>query len=121
MNKEQKYVGYLFSYFTGEGHENGEQIYFALSEGNNPLYWQELNKGLPVLTSSLGEKGVRDPFIIRSKNDDKFYLIATDLKIYGNGDWHRAVTNGSKSIMIWESYDLIHWTDQRMVEVSPSN
>ncbi|MDQ0231198.1 immunoglobulin-like domain-containing protein [Metabacillus malikii] len=117
--KQEKYEGYVFSYFTGEGYENGEQIYFALSEGNNPLKWQELNKGEPALTSDLGEKGLRDPFIIRSPEGDKFYLIATDLKIYGNGNWDRAQRQGSRSIMVWESTDLINWSEQRMVEVSP--
>lgn len=113
------YVGYLFSYFIGEGHEDGEQVYFALSEGNDPLKWQELNDGKPVLTSALGEKGVRDPFLIRAENDDKYYLIATDLRIYGNGDWHRAVTKGSRSMIVWESTDLIHWREPWQVEVAP--
>ena len=82
-----KYAGYLFTYFTGEGTADGEQIYYALSKGNDPLHWRELNGGKPVLTSTLGEKGLRDPFIIRSPEGDKFYQIATDLRIYGNGDW----------------------------------
>ena len=30
-------AGYLFTYFTGEGTASGEQIYFALSQGNDPL------------------------------------------------------------------------------------
>lgn len=47
----EDYAGYLFSYFTGEGTEDGEQVYFALSVGNDPLHWQELNGGKPVLTS----------------------------------------------------------------------
>lgn len=86
---QEGYAGYLFSYFTGEGTPDGEQIYFALSEGNDPLHWKELNGGKPVLTSTMGEKGVRDPFIIRSPEGDKFYMIATDLKI--NGDWNWTV------------------------------
>ena len=83
------------------------------------MNWRELNEGKPVLTSTLGEKGVRDPFIIRSPEGDKFYMIATDLKINGNGDWGKAQTWGSRSIMVWESNDLVNWTDQRMVEVAP--
>ncbi len=61
-----KYAGYLFAYFTGEGTADGEQIRYALSRGNDPLHWRELNAGKPVLTSDLGEKGLRDPFVIRS-------------------------------------------------------
>ncbi|WP_405172242.1 immunoglobulin-like domain-containing protein [Paenibacillus sp. FSL H8-0280] len=116
---DENYAGYFFTYFTGEGTATGEQVYFALSNGNDPLNWRELNDGKPVLTSTLGEKGVRDPFIIRSPEGDKFYMIATDLKINGNGNWGRAQTWGSRSIMIWESNDLVNWTDQRMVEVAP--
>ncbi|WP_353882812.1 immunoglobulin-like domain-containing protein [Paenibacillus amylolyticus] len=116
---DENYAGYFFTYFTGEGTATGEQVYFALSNGNDPLNWRELNNGKPVLTSTLGEKGVRDPFIIRSPEGDKFYMIATDLKINGNGNWGRAHTWGSRSIMVWESNDLVNWTDQRMVEVAP--
>ncbi|MFJ1969626.1 family 43 glycosylhydrolase [Streptomyces sp. NPDC087903] len=118
---EQALKGYMFSYFTGEGTADGEQLYSALSKGNDPLKWRELNDGKPVLTSTLGEKGLRDPFIIRSPEGDKFYQIATDLRIYGNGDWDAAQRSGSKSIMIWESTDLVHWTNQRLVKVSPDS
>ncbi|MGJ5893306.1 family 43 glycosylhydrolase [Streptomyces niveiscabiei] len=117
----QKPEGYLFSYFTGEGTSDGEQLYFGLSKGNDPLHWRELNNGRPVLTSTLGEQGLRDPFIIRSPEGDKFYQIATDLRIYGNGDWDASQRTGSKSIMVWESTDLTHWTNQRLVRVSPDS
>ncbi|GAA2878399.1 hypothetical protein Acy02nite_15840 [Actinoplanes cyaneus] len=116
---QEPYQGYLFSYFTGEGYANGEQIYHALSNGNDPLSWREINKGQPVLTSTLGTQGLRDPFIIRSPEGDKFYQIATDLKIYGNGDWDASQRSGSKSLMVWESTDLVTWTNQRLVKVSP--
>jgi hypothetical protein len=119
LPKQESYQGYLFSYFTGEGYANGEQVYNALSNGNNPLSWREINNGNPVLTSTLGTQGLRDPFIIRSPEGDKFYQIATDLKIYGNGDWDASQRTGSKSIMVWESTDLVNWTDQRLVKVSP--
>ncbi|TXS46253.1 hydrolase [Streptomyces sp. uw30] len=121
LPKTEALKGYMFSYFTGEGTADGEQLYAALSKGNDPLHWRELNDGKPVLTSTLGEKGLRDPFIIRSPEGDKFYQIATDLRIYGNGDWDAAQRTGSRSIMVWESTDLVHWTDQRLVEVSPDS
>ncbi|MFD9985325.1 family 43 glycosylhydrolase [Streptomyces massasporeus] len=119
--KHSKYAGYLFAYFTGEGTADGEQIRYALSRGNDPLHWRELNAGKPVLTSTTGEKGLRDPFVIRSPEGDKFYLIATDLRMYRNssGSWDQVQRHGSKSIMVWESTDLVHWTDQRLVKVSP--
>ncbi|CAM5251640.1 hypothetical protein SALBM311S_08340 [Streptomyces alboniger] len=121
--KQPKYAGYLFTYFTGEGTADGEQIRYALSRGNDPLHWRELNAGKPVLTSTIGEKGLRDPFVIRSPKGDKFFLIATDLRMYQNssGSWDDVQRHGSKSIMVWESTDLVHWTDQRLVKVAPDS
>ncbi|NLY42968.1 MAG: family 43 glycosylhydrolase [Clostridiaceae bacterium] len=118
MPAQEEKAGYLLTYMLGEGYANGEQVYFALSNGNNPLRYNELNNGNPVLTSNLGEKGVRDAYIIRSPEGDKFYLVATDLKIYGNNDWTRASTNGSRYISIWESTDLVNWSEQRLALVS---
>ena len=114
---EEVYSAYLFAYFKGEGLAQGEQIYFAVSRDG--LHWTDINDGNPVLTSSLGEKGLRDPFIMRSADGSKFYVIATDLKINGNNDWTAAQTKGSKSIMVWESGDLINWSEQRMCRVAP--
>jgi aBig family protein/concanavalin A-like lectin/glucanase superfamily protein len=53
----EPYAGYAFSYFTGEGTANGEQIYFAASRGNDALRWDELNAGQPALTSTFGDRG----------------------------------------------------------------
>ncbi|QFZ18143.1 immunoglobulin-like domain-containing protein [Saccharothrix syringae] len=119
LPERQTYEGYLFGYFTGEGTATGEQVYFAASRGNDALKWDELNGGRPVLTSSLGDRGVRDPFVIRSPEGDKFYLIATDLKIHGNGNWDLAQRRGSRYIEVWESTDLVNWSEQRHVLVSP--
>ncbi|MDW5324374.1 RICIN domain-containing protein [Plantactinospora sp. KLBMP9567] len=113
------YAGYLFSYMTGEGSANGEQIYFGLSQGNDPVRWRQLNGGQPVLTSNVGTRGARDPFIIRAPQGDRFYQIATDLRIYGGGDWDAAQRTGSKSIVVWESTDLVTWSAPRLVRVSP--
>ncbi len=106
---------YVFAYFVGNG-ANEEQIFLATSRDG--LDWEELNNGNSVLHSELGTKGLRDPFIIRSPEGDKFYMIATDLCIAADGNWTTAQTAGSQAIMVWESEDLIHWTEQRMVTVS---
>ncbi|WP_069385478.1 family 43 glycosylhydrolase [Cellulosimicrobium cellulans] len=119
LPQQEELEGYLFSYFVGEGTATGEQVYFGLSQGNDPLKYRNLNDNQPVLTSELGEKGLRDPFIIRSPEGDKFYQIATDLRIYDGNGWDAAQRHGSRSIMVWESTDLVNWTDQRLVEVSP--
>jgi arabinoxylan arabinofuranohydrolase len=108
--------GYLFATFKGEQSPMTEQIYFALSKDGRQ--WSALNGGEPVLISKLGEKGVRDPFLIRSHDGKGFYLIATDLSIHLNGNWERAQTKGSRSIVIWESPDLVNWSKPRLVRVA---
>ncbi|GEL95829.1 immunoglobulin-like domain-containing protein [Cellulomonas composti] len=109
---------YVFTYFEGESTADGESIYLGASQGDDPTAWDDLNDGEPVLTSSFGELGLRDPFIMRSPEGDKFYLLATDLKIYPGGSFSTAQQTGSTYIEVWESTDLVHWSDQRHVKVS---
>ncbi|OMF38848.1 hypothetical protein BK133_01215 [Paenibacillus sp. FSL H8-0548] len=116
--EELVYKAYLFDHFVGEGN-NGEQVYFASSLDG--LHWKDLNDGSPVLTSNIGEQGVRDMYLLRTPEGDRFYLLATDLSIYHRGGWSGTQTNGSKSLIIWESTDLVNWTEPRSVEVAPSN
>ncbi|MBB3113744.1 hypothetical protein FHS18_005857 [Paenibacillus phyllosphaerae] len=101
------YEGYLLAHFIGE-QPDGEQVYFAYSEDG--LHWKDLNAGLPVLRSELGEQGVRDPFLVRSPKEGKFYLIATDLRIASGKGWAAAVSEGSRDIIVWESADLVSWS-----------
>lgn len=104
------YTGYLFAHFTGE-QPDGEQIYFSLSR--DMLHWKDLNGGRPVLRSEIGEKGARDPFLIRVPRDgggQKFYLIATDLRIEAGKGWEAAQYAGSRDILVWESEDLVSWS-----------
>jgi len=113
--------GYLFVTFRHEG-INGEQLYFALSRDGR--VWSALNHSKPVLGSTIGDQGVRDPFLLRTQ-DGKFVLIATDLSIYrrrsetknGAETWKQSVQAGSRSMVIWESSDLIHWDGPRLAEV----
>lgn len=111
---------YLFAYFTGaEGSDTDEQIYFSTSEDGST--WHDTRKaGDPALTWDKQEKGVRDPYMVRSADGKKTYLIATDLSIYHRGGWGNAdATNtGSKDLVIWESDDLINWSEPRAVDVA---
>jgi hypothetical protein len=111
--------GYLFVTFKGEQSPMTEQIYFVASRDG--MQWTSLNGGEPVLVSQLGEKGVRDPFVLRSHDGGKVFLIATDLSINLNRNWGRAVRSGSKSIVIWESEDLVKWSQPRLVKVAPDD
>jgi hypothetical protein len=112
------YEAYAFAYFAGESTDDGEKIYFGASRGNDPLDYDVLNDGQPVLASEHGEGGLRDPFIIRSAEGDRFYLLATDLKAYPAVDFGEAQETGSKYIEVWESTDLVNWSDQRHIKVS---
>src|SRR5258708_530555 len=77
--------GFLFVTFNSEATPMSEQIYFGLSKDG--INWEALNDTKPVLVSTLGERGVRDPYILRSHDGKKFYLLATDLSIHLNRDW----------------------------------
>ncbi|HXH78699.1 OmpL47-type beta-barrel domain-containing protein [Nocardioides sp.] len=112
------YEAYAFAYFAGESTDAAEKIYFGASNGNDPLDYDVLNDGRPVLSSAYGTRGLRDPFIIRSAEGDRFYLIATDLKAYPAVDFGEAQETGSKYIEVWESTDLVNWSDQRHIKVS---
>lgn len=102
--------GYLFVHFTGE-QKDGEQIYFSLSRDG--LFWRDLNKGKPVLFSRIGERGVRDPFPIKDEKTGKYYIIATDLRIEAGKGWGAAQDEGSLDLIVWESEDLVHWSEER--------
>ncbi|KEY69295.1 hypothetical protein S7711_01745 [Stachybotrys chartarum IBT 7711] len=115
-----EFEGYAFSYFTNSSLA-GENIFFAASNGNDALSWTELNQGQPTIRSTEGTRGLRDPFMIRSPEGDTFYMIATDLSIGSGTSWGSAVRQGSHYIEVWESNDLINWSEQRHVLVSPSN
>ena len=111
-------TAYLFAYFEGESTDAGETVHLGASQGDDALHWNDLDDGNALFTSTLGTKGLRDPFIIRSADGDKFYLLATDLKIYPSGSFATAQKTGSTYLEVWESDDLVHWSDQRHVKVS---
>jgi hypothetical protein len=124
-------VGYLGVFFLGDA----PNIYFYLSNGNNPISLKALNKGNPILTPTLGTKGVRDPSIVNGNGTEegkKWYIIGTDLDIakvrfsalldfpFLTSDqttWDASQRKGSQSIHIWESTDLINWGTERLVKV----
>ncbi|MDQ6417905.1 glycoside hydrolase family 43 protein [Paenibacillus sp. LHD-117] len=111
---------YLFVHFKEKRTPDGEQVYFGVSKDG--FQWEQVNDGNPVLWSYYGDKGVRDFTITRTKQG-KFVIMATDLSLsYGmlnqyNHSWHNAATKGSKCLALWESDDLIHWSEQRMVKL----
>lgn len=127
-----KYSAYLFTHFTGmEKTLESEQVYMSVSKDGKT--WEILNGGKCVLQSRIGECGVRDPFCIRKADGSGFYIIATDLSIYNRicttenikDVWPNSKTRsknnptpGSRNIIIWESDDLVNWSDARGAEVA---
>jgi hypothetical protein len=109
------YAAYLMTHFTGES-ATGEQIYFSTS--TDGLRWTDLNASQPVLRSTVGELGVRDPSLVRSPAGDRFFLIATDLRIASGKGWDAAQHAGSTSLVIWESTDLVNWSAPRLANVA---
>lgn len=107
---------FLFVHFIGEHAPEGEQVYFSVSKDG--LHFTDLNDEEPVLTSQIGEKGVRDPFIVKHPKTGTYYLFATDLSMhFRQHEWSKAVKDGSKEIIVWESKDLINWSEPRAVTV----
>ena len=109
---------YLFVHFKEKRTPDGEQVYFAVSRDG--FHWETVNDGNPVLWSYLGDKGVRD-FTITRTQEGKFVILATDLSLaYGmpyqyENSWAKVSRNGSKCLVMWQSDDLVNWSDQKML------
>ena len=108
---------YLLVHFT-EGVPDSEQIYFSTS--TDGMRWTDVNNSRPVLSSAIGEKGLRDPAVVRSADGSKFWILATDLRMANNKGWDVAMHRGSTSIVVYESTDLVHWSAPRLVDLAGS-
>ncbi|NHC47591.1 glycoside hydrolase family 43 protein [Motilibacter aurantiacus] len=123
------YERYVFASFHGgdDGGRNGEQIWLSASKGNDPLNWYELNYDegtavsqpiLQTVNPAQGQMGLRDPSLIRSADGKKFFLLATDLKTYQDGQsWSYRQSRGSRNLVVYESTDLVNWSDARFIKV----
>jgi len=73
QTRAETYVGYLVSTFS----DVTPAVQFHLSKGNDAGSYTFLNKGQPVLKSTVGTKGVRDIFLAHDGARTKYYMIAT--------------------------------------------
>ncbi|KDN46973.1 glycoside hydrolase family 43 protein [Tilletiaria anomala UBC 951] len=111
-------AGYLAITFLG----NQEQIFGHVAKAGSESTFTDLNGGKPILVPTQGTKGVRDPYLVSGPNKDRFWIIGTDLNIGAiNNDWNRSQRNGSLSIHVWESTDLVNWSSDRLVQVMPNS
>lgn len=108
-------MAYLFVFFTEENKKDGEQVYFAVSKDG--LHWTDLKADGPVLKSDVGDKGVRDPFILYNPLDASYYILATDLRIAAGKGWAHANNCGSKAVIVWKSPDLLQWQEAVRVKL----
>lgn len=100
-------AGYAAAYFKAD---NNERIYMDYTDGNDFFSFQPANDGQPVLVSTTDDMGLRDPYILRSVNGDKYYMVATDLCVSCGGyNWGLYQQHGSLKIHVWESTDLVNW------------
>lgn len=108
---------YLFVHFREKTTPDGEQVYFGLSRDG--YHWNAVNEGKPVLWAYYGDKGVRDHTIIRTQ-EGRFFIFSTDLSLsYGmrnqyHHSWEEIGRSGSNCLSVWESDDLVNWTEQRL-------
>lgn len=108
-------MAYLFPHFTSGKKGDREHIWFSVS--NDGLNWEDLGGEEPFIKASSGTTGIRDPFIVYDERMKKYFIIATDLCTTKGGNWNDYSSKGSRSIFVWESEDLVNWSEERLVEV----
>ncbi|MFC4555780.1 LamG-like jellyroll fold domain-containing protein [Georgenia faecalis] len=116
--------GYLLVHFIEDSAGYAEKIYLDVSRGDNPEQWDPLNGGEPILASHLGTTGVRDPFLTYNPETGTYYIIATDLRVFGGDrgsgscmEWCYWSSQGSTMLNVWESTDLVTWSDVRQIDL----
>lgn len=109
------YAGYVMAYFK----DQTQCAYLAVSRDG--YTFTDLNNGEPIFDGTMlaEQKGVRDPHIARGP-DGAFYLVMTDLHIFGQRAGHRDTRwqrpiekygwGNNRAIVMMKSYDLVHWT-----------
>jgi hypothetical protein len=111
---EEEIKAYLLVYFKDDTHS----LHFALS--TDGYTFTDVNDGQPVVSGDTiaSQKGIRDPHITRGP-DGAFYLVMTDLHIFGmqmgyrDTEWERDKEKydwgNNRGFVLMKSFDLIHW------------
>jgi hypothetical protein len=96
-----------------------QSAYLAVSRDG--YTFTDLNQGQPIFDGTLlaEQKGVRDPHITRGP-DGAFYLVMTDLHIFGQRAGYRTTAwerpleqygwGNNRALVLMKSFDLVHWT-----------
>lgn len=108
--------GYLYVYFRGDVYGNGESQHVHMALSKDGLHFKAFRDN-PVLIATKGTKGVRDPHLFYNKLTDKYYVIGTDLDS-NEGEWAKYSNNASLNICVWESDDLVNWSDEYLIPLA---
>jgi sucrose-6-phosphate hydrolase SacC (GH32 family) len=103
-------TAYLAAYFWEKKGSDGKEdskLYYAVAR-DGFRFADAVNKLKPVLAATLGDKITRDPMILRDPDGKSFHLIATS-------SWK------GRFLILFDSSDLVHWTNERVVTVAPEN
>lgn len=125
---EKKMGAYLFTYFNDPTHS----LFMAISYDG--YTFTALNGSDPIVAgdSIAEQRGIRDPHLYRSPKDGEFYLVLTDLHVFGQEKglrttrWERDDKYGwgnNRGLVLMHSKDLIHWThtEARIDKLFPEN
>lgn len=105
--RQNKFAGYLVSTFA----DSNPTVQWYLSNGNSPTNFTKINRGNPVLTSTVGTKAVRDVYLTSTSARNQWFIIATDLDINAPGfSWDEVTRRGSRGIVVWQSNNLVDWS-----------
>lgn len=112
--------GYVMVHFIENNKGYAEKIYLDITRGDDPTQWDTLNGGEPILASNESTTGVRDPFIAYNPESKTYYILATDLRVFGgdNAGWTPWATNYSTKLHVWESKDLVHFNDMTELDTA---
>lgn len=92
---------FLCAYMDGKS----EDLRYCIS--TDGYHFRPVNNGETILKSTIGGKILRDPLILKDQNGI-YHLVATNA-------WY------SRDFAIWDSKDLIHWGNERIITISPVN
>lgn len=92
---------FLCAYMDGKA----EDLRYCIS--SDGYHFNLVNNGGTILKSTLGGKILRDPQILKDQKGT-YHLIATNA-------WY------SRDFAIWDSKDLVHWTNERLITIAPQN
>ncbi|MGY5356169.1 glycoside hydrolase family 43 protein [Wenyingzhuangia sp. IMCC45467] len=101
-DKKEPKVAYLAAYMKAKDEKH---MYYAIA--TDEFLFKEINNGKPILSASFDDKLIRDPMVFQDQKGI-YHMVAT-------------VSWKNRPLTVWDSNDLIHWENERLVDVAPKN